>query len=683
MRNAFLIIILALAASVAAAAVLPSADLQTSPALKQATGAIPGTEANDQSAGPENFFSWPADPQAILAVPYPNNSYFYAFDEIVLFGFIDNTDYTILNSSGVPIHTGTVDEGQYVQFTGVAAATYQLVASDLIAVLVGAATDNIVGFYDMTQYSMAVGNRFFSYQYGDGNASPHVITAYLDNTSVQVYNLNNGNLLDSTYLDAGESWYPSPSAANNKWLRINANKVVSSLSFSDIGYSVPAITGLFSGTLFYGYMGLTSGPGDLIVTSYADDNDVTVSNASTGATLFSGTLETGQFWSQTYNQMNFKVVSEDTVTVSVNPFNGTTSSYHYMDIVADEGGTRIGTNFYFTSVDGRIDLFSYEDANDVVVTDTKATVAPGDDVVVWSGTLGEGGHQQVASNKTQWHVTATQPLSVFVSYGTVAGRSSSRSTASFSNATTTRTALKGRSAAATIATTGTRRSIRARKKSSATASTRIATARIVAIAPTTRNATTAFSATAPSGAIFPTRSANRPTSPRAVTTACGATARSAATSSTRNASISSCRTADRTRSSATARNSATRTTTAAPAPAIPANRTRFFATATSSATRSPTPANRKARRASTTCNSATARKCATRTRSPASTPATLAPRARNATSISISAVTRKIRSPSRTTTTPKRAPIPVRVTRTPARAKSPADVAVAVDRLLS
>ena len=381
-------------------------------------GALPGSDQQTEPFVPTNFFNWP-DPFA-AATPFPNTSYFYAFDKIFVFGYIDNTDYTIYNAGGVPIHTGTLMDGDYVSFSA-PVGLYRLEASDLLAVLVGAADDNIVGFHALNEQSLATGTRFLSHQYRSSSACVQIVFAYEDGTTVQIYNLATGVLLDSASLDAGEHFILGTWVGANKYLETTANKKISVLNFSDIGYSVPCESGLFTGTLFHGYMGQTSGTGDLLITSYADDNTVTVTNSDTAAVIWSGTLQTGQLWFQSYSNLYFTVESSDPVTVSVNPYDATTPDYHYMDVAVDRTGTRIGTEFYFTSVNGQIDLFSYEDANGIVAYDTLGTPSPADDVLVWSGTLGQGGHHLITAHKTQWHILSTKGLSVFHSYGTIAG----------------------------------------------------------------------------------------------------------------------------------------------------------------------------------------------------------------------------------------------------------------------
>ncbi len=366
-----------------------------------------------------NFTAWPGSKND--AGPYPNTSYFYAFDKIYIFGYIDNTDYTLYDQWGNQLLSGTLMDGDYVAYQ-CPVGLYRLEASDLLALLAGNSDDNIVGFHALNQYSLAVGTKFYSVQYhGFTNQEKEVIFAYYDNTYVFIYDMASGQLLDNVVLNAGEHHEFDSWLGSSKFYKTISNLKISVLNFSDIGYSVPAETGLFSGTKFYGYIGQTSGTGDIIITSYADSNNVTVTNTDTGATVWSGTLQAGELWATPISKLYFTVESSDVVTVAVNPWNAATSDYFYMDIAVDEGGTRIGTNFYFTSVNGQLDLFSYEDDNDIIVTDTKGTVSPADDTIEWTGTLGAGGHQLLSSRRTQWHVEATHALSIFVSYEVAAG----------------------------------------------------------------------------------------------------------------------------------------------------------------------------------------------------------------------------------------------------------------------
>lgn len=384
----------------------------------QANGAIEGTDQNWETLPEDIVPNWP-DPY-ICKAAYPNTSYFYAFDKIFLFGYIDGTNYTIYDAYGVPIQTGTLDDGDHVSIQ-VPVGLYRLDSSDLIALLVGAADDNIVGFHALNEYSLATGIKFYSFQYRTGPGEIQYAFAYNDNTSVEIYNLDTGVLLNSVILNEGEHYALPTWTGAMKYLKTVATKNISVLNFSDIGYSVPSESGLFTGTLFHGFMGITSGTGDLIITSYASSNTVTVTNSSTGATVWAGTLQTGEFWAGSSNNLFFTVESSDKISVSVNPWNAAGPDYHYMDIAVDETGTRIGTNFYFNTVNGQIDVFSYEDDNDIVITDTRQTLSPADDTIVWSGTLPQGGHQLISCYKTQWHITSTKGISVYHSFGTIAG----------------------------------------------------------------------------------------------------------------------------------------------------------------------------------------------------------------------------------------------------------------------
>jgi hypothetical protein len=383
-------------------------------------GKLVGTPA-EKPAALRDFKSWPGGSTSSKA--YPNTSYIYAYDYIVIFGYIDNTTYTLYDEFGTTLSAGTLMDGEYISIqVNTAGDVYKLEASDLISTLVGTPATNIVGFHALNEFSMGVGTKFYSYQRGDlFSKDGQYVFAYQDSTYVQVYNMVTGNLLDSAVLNAGEHHKVATLLSRNNYLQTISNKKISVLNFTDIGYSVPSENGLFTGTLFHGFMGTTSGVANLIVTSYVDANQVTVTDSDSGLVHFSGVLQRGQIWTQDFSQKYFTVESSEKVSVAVNPYLAATSQYHYMDVAVDETGTRIGTDFFFTSVDGQLDIFSYEDGNDIVVTDTNATVTPSDDTVIWTGSLDQGGHHRLSSFPTQWHVGSTKGISVYVSYGVEAG----------------------------------------------------------------------------------------------------------------------------------------------------------------------------------------------------------------------------------------------------------------------
>ncbi len=383
-----------------------------------ADGAVPGLYAHPMRPEFARQPIWSVD---AASQAYPNSSYFYAFDKIFVFGYIDGTTYEIYDDIGTMLFSGALNEGEHAAYD-IQPGRFLLEASDLVSVLVGAADSNICGYYALNEHSMAVGTKFYSYQYWSSAADRQKVFAYHDNTQVQVFDMGDDSFIGVNILNAGEYWdIRGAEGIRHRYLKTISNKPVSVLNFADIGYSVPASNGLFSGTKFVGGMAVSSGQGDLVITSYADDNNVTVTNIDDGSTVYSGALQTGQMWNANFGVLYFDIESDETVTVAVNPYSGASADYHYMDVAVDEGGTRIGTNFYFTSVNGEIDIFSYQDDNEITLWDTQGTPDTADDVEVFSGILGAGGHHGESSYPTQWHLVSTKPTSIFVSYGTVAG----------------------------------------------------------------------------------------------------------------------------------------------------------------------------------------------------------------------------------------------------------------------
>ncbi|MCZ7583249.1 MAG: hypothetical protein M5R36_07885 [Deltaproteobacteria bacterium] len=195
------VVILFIGAAVSVASFTSKA---VTPTEKSVDGALPEKPRVAEDFLEITIPNWP-DP-SVAAVPFPNTSYFYAFDRVFLFGYIDNTDFTLYNSTGTPIHTGSLDDGDHIAYD-VPTGIYRLDSSDLIAVLVGTADDDIVGYFALNQNSLATGTKFYSYQFRGGafeNLDRQIVFAYKDLTIVQIYNMNNGALLDSAIINAGK-----------------------------------------------------------------------------------------------------------------------------------------------------------------------------------------------------------------------------------------------------------------------------------------------------------------------------------------------------------------------------------------------------------------------------------------------------------------------------------------------
>jgi len=374
------------------------------------------TSEMNEALDPDDLQSLPGRPKSQDASAY--SSYFYAFQNMILFGYHDATDYTIYNSVGTPVFSGTLNDGEKVLIP-ISTGTYQLVCSDLLSCLSGGSAP-YTGFYAVNDENLAIGRLFYSMQTAWNSNCRQIVFAHHDDTDVEVYDMDTAALLGSTTLDAGEHW----DLYRTGYLKTVATKDISVLNFSDMGYTVAADTGYFAGTHFLGFSGTayTSGnPAALIINSYVDNNQVTVTNSDTSAVVWSGTLMAGEMWSQEFISLYFEI--QTTGKAAVSSISYYTTGVCQMDIPGDQTGTRIGTNFYFNTDSGsEINIFSYLDGNQITLTDTNQTVTPADDTIVWSGILAEGGHHRYATTSmTQYHLESLEAVTVFQSVCTNCG----------------------------------------------------------------------------------------------------------------------------------------------------------------------------------------------------------------------------------------------------------------------
>jgi hypothetical protein len=367
-----------------------------------------------EAPGHDGFPSRPGRAEGQDAALY--SSYFYTFSSLTLFGYHDATEYTIYRF-GSPLYSGTLNDGEKIMIP-ITAGVYELVTSDLISCLSGG--EDYTGFFAVNDQSLAIGRLFYSLQTSWNSNCRQIVFAHHDDTAIEVYDMDTAALLGTTTLDAGQHW----DLYQTGYFKTVATKDISVLNFSDMGYTVAADTGLFSGTSFFGFSGTaytSNSPATLIINSYADNNEVTITNSDTSAVVWSGTLMEGEMWAQTFESLYFKAQSTDTITVSSISYY--TSSFCQMDLAADQSGARIGTNFYFNTDDASdINIISYMDGNQIVLTDTNQTLMPFDDTIAWSGTLGEGGHQLFSpTGMTQYHLESSLPATVFHSVCTLCG----------------------------------------------------------------------------------------------------------------------------------------------------------------------------------------------------------------------------------------------------------------------
>lgn len=298
------------------------------------------------------------------------SSTFFTFNDVIIFSYFEDTRITIVNSAGDTVATDTLGQDAYQSYS-FQEGVYSIFGSKSYTVLIGDPLSNSVqGYFAVDQSGRGTSTLLNTYMMGqDWGAERFIVFGYEDNTNFEIRDLGTGNILANGTLDKGEHFTMS-NTPYNTFLQVSSNKSVSALSYADQDYYVPASNGTFSGTLFYGYSAyIGDWTNSITVTSYHSDNEVLVTNSASGDTLVHDTLGTGQVISHPIKSETYwKVQSSKTVTAANIPYVEWSGSYQYMARAMDESGIGAGTHFYIPAISSNIDVFSYEDNNDVTIT---------------------------------------------------------------------------------------------------------------------------------------------------------------------------------------------------------------------------------------------------------------------------------------------------------------------------
>ena len=336
----------------------------------------------------------------------------YTFADLVVFSYFNLSHFVLFNSSGVAVDSVDLNENEYHVFspgTGV----YRVEGNNSFTLLIGDPISNsVMGFFAVDEAGRPLSTRLNTYMTKlDWGPELFILFAYSDNTQFQIRNLTTGATLASGVLNAGEHF--ASNSFLNTFVGVIADKPVSALSYGDQGYFIPSANGTFFGSHFYGYSGYIGyWPNGIIITAYSDNTDYLVVNTTTGDTIASGTLNEGESTTDyVFEETYWEVITSNGVTVCNTPFAYFSGSYYYLARQIDESGRGIGTNFYCPVIPGDLNIFSYEDNNNITVYDTWAAT------VLWSGTLNEGEGQALSSVKTVYHITGSANLAVVSSWG--------------------------------------------------------------------------------------------------------------------------------------------------------------------------------------------------------------------------------------------------------------------------
>ncbi len=353
------------------------------------------------------------------------NTTVFTFGEIVLFSYTNGTDLLILNSSGDEVLNVSLDKDEYHVFQG-SSGIYRIFGSNSFTALVGDATQNIIhGWYAVDQSGRGVSTLFNTYMMGPWDSQQRerfVIAAYENNTEFTVRNLDNGTLLAAGVLDAGE-FHTMVNTPYNTFLQVSASKPVSALSYGDTDYYVPSSNGSFTGNLFLGYSSyIGNWTNSITVTGYYDDTEVVVTNAETGDLITEYTINEGQVVSTGITQPTYwRVEASNPVSAGNIPYAGWTGNYAYKTRAIDSSGFGAGTLFYIPTIASRIDLFSFEDDNEVTIRHLGREIdyPYADTTTVFNGVLnaGEGFMFNSLSGRHVYMVESESNVSVIQSNG--------------------------------------------------------------------------------------------------------------------------------------------------------------------------------------------------------------------------------------------------------------------------
>lgn len=375
------------------------------------------TEPMQKSQGINPFYT----PEELQADETVFHTTVFTFGEIVIFSYANDTEITIINAVGDTTTAVMLQENDYhIQLA--ASGVYRIFGSKSFTALVGDATTNDVnGWYAVDQSGRGTSTLFNTYmmtrRYG---GEKFIVAAYENNTEFTIRNLTTGDLLYAGVLDA-EEFFTMPTTPFDTFLQVEANKPVSALSYGDTDYYVPSSNGTFAGTMFLGYSAyIRNWTNSITVTGYYDDTHVVVTNAVTQDTLETYTLNEGEVNSIGITTPTYWKIESDKPVIAANiPYAGWTGNYAYLTRAVDKSGIGAGTLFYMPTIGSRIDVFSFEDDNQIKIErlgrDTDYPYS--DTLLIHEGTLeaGEGYFFNSTSGRWVYKIQGTENISVIQS----------------------------------------------------------------------------------------------------------------------------------------------------------------------------------------------------------------------------------------------------------------------------
>lgn len=382
-------------------------------------------ETIEAGAGPAvmtaDSISTQSDDIAVLDAPvggYPHKSLIFTIADVVFFSYYDDTMLELYNSSGTLIWNNgglPLNKGGHVNIT-VPQGVYMARGSKKFSILTGdPITRYVVGYYAMDQDGFGASKEIYTWVPTLYDHCKFIVFAYENDTNVTVEYTDTGVDIATFTLNKGGHWDIESLSA--KWLHVTADKPVSALTCYDQAYFVPSASGRWSGKEFYTYVSdIAHWPEDLTVMAFENDTQVTLTDTTTSAVIWSGTLNSGQPYVQSYPSGANKfitITSTKDVTVSVQPWVSMTDAYHQGTYVQDRSGSGIGTDLIASTLrSGYLYILSYNDATNVSVYNSRTNA------LMASYVLNEGQSVQANPGNGLWRIIASNNVSAYSGYGT-------------------------------------------------------------------------------------------------------------------------------------------------------------------------------------------------------------------------------------------------------------------------
>jgi len=300
----------------------------------------------------------------------------YTFGDLVVFSYFNDTHVKIYDQSANLIDESTLPADTIFNVNH-GGGIFRIVSNKSFTILVGDAITNYVnGYFAVDEAGKGVSLKLNTWMMRQFNASQDefVIFAYEDNTGFTVRNLQTKDIIYAGTLDKGKYFSFRQagllSSIYNSAVQVNGTKPISALSYTDQDYYVPSANGTFTGTQFYGYSAYEgSWTNSITITSYADNNFLTITNIDDGTVIDTVRLMRGQVYTKgIFAPTYWAVASQGPVTTANIPYAGWSGSYYYMTRAIDETGMGAGKLFYVPTIASSIHIFSFDNNNAIKVT---------------------------------------------------------------------------------------------------------------------------------------------------------------------------------------------------------------------------------------------------------------------------------------------------------------------------